>query len=88
MQVVVSCPKVQTGKLEAARLLLMKMFPNRKWLELVADTQQKVLVERDKRGAGEKPVLKKYNKETGEYVDKVNPLAPLLSKINTQKVQS
>lgn len=62
----------------------MRLFPNKKWLELVAETQRKVLDERDKRGAGEKPILKKYNKETGEFIDKVNPLAPLLQKINNE----
>jgi hypothetical protein len=44
----------------------MMFGPKKKWLELVEETKNAVNVERDKRGAPEKPILKSQK----DYIQK------------------
>ena len=37
------------------------MHPNKKWKDLMNETEKAIIEARDKRGAGDKPVLKKYD---------------------------
>lgn len=37
------------------------MHPNKKWKDLMDETEKAIIEARDKRGAGDKPVLKKYD---------------------------
>jgi hypothetical protein len=51
-----------SGRLEASVKVLQQIYPeNPRWLDLVEKTAELVREDRIKRGAGEKPVLRKYD---------------------------
>ena len=66
-------PTIVVGKHQCAIEILAKIFgKNKKWLDLVKETAQKVNERRDKRGAPDKPILKARKDYIQEERDKMD----------------
>ncbi len=53
---------LKKGRHKLSLGILIKMYGrDKKWYELQKEMEQKILDARDKRGAGDKPVLQKYD---------------------------
>lgn len=72
-------PSETQGKLEASLAILRLIYKGEDplWLDLVSTMASKIAEDRIARGAGEKPVLKKYD-----------PNAPTLPNISLEKAKN
>jgi hypothetical protein len=79
-----TCSSLKKGKSQLALGILQQMYgPDKKWKELCDEMIQMILDAREERGAGEKPVLRKYQPDADEkenYVQKkedgLSPMKP------------
>jgi hypothetical protein len=63
-----TCSGIQKAKTKLAFGILVQMYgPNTKWKDLCDKMTHDILEAREKRGAGDKPVLRKYDLNNTEY---------------------